>query len=289
MSIQKKSEKVTDKPEGKKNIKKSGEEKKGKEITAKKNSEKKEMENGTAVTSKKETVTKDSVKIKKEKKTTAEKITKNDTAENEKKDDEEFEPWILIRNAKLTLFRSLNCIKEMYIQMLPILKKEDEERLNKLQQLSKDKEPLSYEKLNELLTIMDRLSLGEEIYRQSIIISLITKFDEFYSTILYVCLKENPKWINTAQKTLTYNDVLNIKSIEDFKKQIIDEEVESLMRDSHWKQIKYLDEKLKLGIFDDYNDIDKFLELTERRNLYVHTSGIVSNIYLSNLKNGIFQ
>ncbi len=204
---------------------------------------------------------------------------KNELKENEIK------PWEEILQAQRELFTSLDCIKEMISLVLPLLRKKDIERQKKLKELSKKVEKkISYEQLDELKDVSQRFLIGEEIYRQSIITSIITKFDEFYTKVLSVCIKLNPEWINTTEKKLTYNEILKIKDINNFKSTIINEEIESLMRDSHYNQIDYLDKKLKLGIFNEFTDINKFLELTERRNLYVHTSGIVSNIYIANCK-----
>lgn len=194
-------------------------------------------------------------------------------------------PWKKILTAQRELFTSLDCIKEMISLILPILKDKDKERHEKIKEItSKDSKKISYEQLDELNEIVERFSLGSEIYRQSVITSMVTKFDEFFSKVLIVCIENNPDWINTNEKKLTYKEILKLKDINSFKSNIINEEVESIMRDSHYNQIEYLDKKLKLGIFKEFSDINNFIELTERRNLYVHTSGIVSNIYISNCK-----
>lgn len=199
--------------------------------------------------------------------------------------DKEITPWKEILTAQRDLFTSLDCIKEMISLILPILKDKDKERQKKLKEItSKDPKKISYEQLDELKEIIERFFIGSEIYRQSVITSIVTKFDEFFTKLLFVCLENNPEWINTNEKKLTYNEILKIKDINNFKSTIINEEVESLMRDSHYNQIDYLDKKLKLGIFKEFSDINIFIELTERRNLYVHTSGIVSNIYINNCK-----
>jgi hypothetical protein len=54
------------------------------------------------------------------------------------------------------------------------------------------------------------------------------------------------------------------------------------MRDSHFQQLTFLDSKLKLGIEKEFPGWIDFLEITERRNLFVHTGGTVSPQYLEN-------
>ena len=56
------------------------------------------------------------------------------------------------------------------------------------------------------------------------------------------------------------------------------------MHDSHYSQICFLDSKLKLGIQEQFDRWHQFLEITERRNLFVHTGGLVSPAYMENCK-----
>jgi hypothetical protein len=68
------------------------------------------------------------------------------------------------------------------------------------------------------------------------------------------------------------------------KGEIISKEIDSLMRDSHYEQVLFLDGKLKLGIEATFDRWKEFLEITERRNLFVHTGGWVSATYLDNCR-----
>ena len=56
------------------------------------------------------------------------------------------------------------------------------------------------------------------------------------------------------------------------------------MRDSHFVQITFLDGRLKLGIESGFDKWKEFLEISERRNLFVHTGGVVSPVYLDNCR-----
>ena len=56
------------------------------------------------------------------------------------------------------------------------------------------------------------------------------------------------------------------------------------MRNSHHAQLEFLDSRLKLGVEDGFSGWQTFLELTERRNLFVHNGGCVNNTYINNSK-----
>ncbi|WP_447984677.1 hypothetical protein [Nitrospira sp. Nam74] len=62
---------------------------------------------------------------------------------------------------------------------------------------------------------------------------------------------------------------------------IVETEVESVLRTSHADQIEWLQAKFKIPLTKDLSVWPVFIELTERRNLFVHCDGIVSNQYLS--------
>ena len=51
------------------------------------------------------------------------------------------------------------------------------------------------------------------------------------------------------------------------------------------EQLKYIDREFKLGLFEGFSDISACIEACERRNLYAHTGGIVSKLYLEKCNN----
>lgn len=61
----------------------------------------------------------------------------------------------------------------------------------------------------------------------------------------------------------------------------MEKEVESILRSSHSDQFKWMENAFGLTLTKDLKIWPVFIELTERRNLFVHTDGVVSTQYLS--------
>ncbi|MEP6891651.1 MAG: hypothetical protein ABI955_13235, partial [Nitrospirota bacterium] len=123
---------------------------------------------------------------------------------------------------------------------------------------------------------------ADRMFRQGIVTSIVSKFDEYLVMNLKVSCQINPGWLKNPDKKITYKELLEIQSLEDLKGEIVQKEIDSLMRDSHQAQIIFLDSRIKLGIEQGFPQWLDFLEVTERRNLFVHTGGSVSSQYIEN-------
>jgi hypothetical protein len=89
-----------------------------------------------------------------------------------------------------------------------------------------------------------------------------------------------PETLNGSAYTLTYSQLLQFGSVENAREYIIDKEVESVLRESHSKQFEWLEAKFGLPLRKDLAVWPVFIELTERRNLFVHTNGVISHQYM---------
>jgi hypothetical protein len=73
---------------------------------------------------------------------------------------------------------------------------------------------------------------------------------------------------------------LKFGDVETVKESIIEKEIESVLRESHTEQFKWFEKKLALPLRKDLSIWATFIELTQRRNIFVHNDGKVSNQYL---------
>ena len=79
---------------------------------------------------------------------------------------------------------------------------------------------------------------------------------------------------------MTFADLNTFKSIEEAREFIIEKEVESVLRKSHSEHFTYLENKIGMPLKKDLPIWKTFIEITERRNLFVHCDGIVSSQYI---------
>lgn len=92
--------------------------------------------------------------------------------------------------------------------------------------------------------------------------------------------KTCPELLNDSNKNFSLSEILQFESIEEAKDRVIEKEVETVLRDNHLAQFQWIEAKLKMPLRKDLPVFSDFIEITERRNLFVHTNGEVSRQYI---------
>lgn len=118
------------------------------------------------------------------------------------------------------------------------------------------------------------------IIPRSTIITLISYFDHLMGRIVQCLYKSKPEIINLSDKQITLAQLNDFGSLSAAQDYFLEKEIELLLRRSHTEQFEWLESKFNINLRTNQEDWANFIELTERRNLYVHTNGRVSNQYL---------
>lgn len=210
--------------------------------------------------------------------------------------------FLTLSDAYLT---DLECLREMFTLVLPVLNSQDEDRQTRVNDILKsaDKEDklahivsqkesaresitfeFSVSQFTELTANLKKLRRADTLFRHHAIVGIVSRYDEFLAGILFLVLEAHPEWLRSSEKTITYKELIELKSVALAMTGVIRKEIDTLMRGSHAEQIEFLDEKLKLGINEHFKRLPEFLELAERRNLFVHTGGQISQQYLENCR-----
>ena len=116
--------------------------------------------------------------------------------------------------------------------------------------------------------------------RRSFIVALVSEFDSFMSATLKAFYRLRPEALNASERTMTYSELVAFDSIEGAREHIVEKDVESFLRSSHSEQFRALESKLDIRLRKDVAIWKDFIELTERRNLFVHNDGIVNERYM---------
>lgn len=134
-------------------------------------------------------------------------------------------------------------------------------------------------------------NVTREVLSQSLVTTLITQFDVFLGNLLRAMFAVKLELLNSSDRQVTYSMLAGFGTIERATEYFVEKEVESVLRCSHTDQIVHLEKKLNMPLRKDLEAWPAFVELTERRNLFTHTDGIVSSQYLDvcklNSVNGI--
>lgn len=117
-----------------------------------------------------------------------------------------------------------------------------------------------------------------EVIETSLFLSLFSAFDIFTGELLSAIYERKPQLFDKLNRKVELVDVLTAHSIEELKRSVLEDEIETFRRKSYVEQFKELESTfgLPLKAFDRWAD---FVECTQRRNLLTHCGGIVSEQY----------
>jgi hypothetical protein len=122
--------------------------------------------------------------------------------------------------------------------------------------------------------------LALDLLPVNFIVSFVSQYDAFLGRLIKTIFHHKPELLNNSEKNLLFSELLKFKSIDEAREFVVEKEVESVLRDSHLKQFKWLENKLNIPLRKDLPSFSSFIEITERRNLFVHCNGFVSRQYI---------
>lgn len=191
----------------------------------------------------------------------------------------------LIDSRMRSFITDLNCIEEMFNVVLPELEKKDNERKKIINNFFKKKKKIIKERaINEIIELMDnfkKLFRAKKMFKQNSIVMMVSRYDDFFAEVIRLIYKKNPDRLRSTDKSLSYEEILSLGSVGKTLDRIINKEIDCLLYKNHYDQLKYLEKEFKINIVSNTNCVKKFIEITERRNLFVHSGGKVSDHYLS--------
>lgn len=141
--------------------------------------------------------------------------------------------------------------------------------------------PKDTAKAKNLHQTRTKLAIGANLLPRHFLVSSVSAYDSFLGDMIKTIYTHKPELLNCSERNLTLNEIIKFDSIEAVKEKILDNEIDSLLRKSHSEQIQALSNKFNVPLEPDPQLAKDFVELTERRNIFVHTDGIISRQYLS--------
>ncbi len=115
---------------------------------------------------------------------------------------------------------------------------------------------------------------------RALMVALISEFDAFAGATLKTFYRLRPDALASSERKMTYSELVTFDSLEAAREHVVEKEVETFLRSSHSAQFDALETKLGITLRKDLPIWKDFIELTERRNLFVHSDGVVNNQYL---------
>ena len=142
--------------------------------------------------------------------------------------------------------------------------------------------PIKYMTLANHLERRTRASRNSyRIFPRSFVVSLISTFDGYIGKLLSKFLISKPELLNALDKSISLSQLQQFSCVEQAKIYFAEKEIEDLLRESHLKHFNWMENKFNIVLRKDLTVWPAFIELTERRNLFVHCNGIISRQYLT--------
>jgi hypothetical protein len=127
---------------------------------------------------------------------------------------------------------------------------------------------------------VERASAASSLVPRSFLVALVSHYDSFLGLLIETLFLSKPEILNQSDKIISFSELIGFGSVEAARDHVIEKEIESVLRKSHAEQFDWLESSFKIKLREDLTVWPEFIEITERRNLFVHTGGQVSAQYL---------
>jgi len=107
---------------------------------------------------------------------------------------------------------------------------------------------------------------------------LVTELESYLKGVLKTSFEKKPMLLATCKKSINYEELTKYSSIEDVREDIIEKEIYAILYRDIEEISRYFEQKFNIKL-SELTDWETFKEVFYRRNIIVHNSGIVNNIY----------
>lgn len=114
---------------------------------------------------------------------------------------------------------------------------------------------------------------------------MVGTYDAFLGNLLRLMFRAKPETLKATNMSMDVSEIFSYSDIKDIEMCVIEKQVENVMRDSHADQLSWMEKILGIKTLKEYEHYKDFIEITERRNLFVHTAGVISRTYIRKCKN----
>jgi len=119
-----------------------------------------------------------------------------------------------------------------------------------------------------------------EFIRNMSLIYLATELESFLRSVLSLSFEYKPEILATCQKSISYEELAKYSTIEEARQDIMEKEISTLLYRDIEEVSRYFEQKFNIKL-SELTEWKKFKEIFYRRNILVHNSAIVNEIYRS--------
>lgn len=140
-----------------------------------------------------------------------------------------------------------------------------------------------FESSREFRKLQRRLQrVNSAIYQtpRALLVAMVSTFDAYLGRLLRCMYLLRPEMIDASERAITFSELVKIKSVDAAREHIIESEIETFLRKSHIEHFEQLEKRLGMELRKGLVSWPVFVELTQRRNLFVHCDGVMSKQYM---------
>jgi hypothetical protein len=138
----------------------------------------------------------------------------------------------------------------------------------------------NYWKFQRLQRRLKKGQLAQELVPRGLLVAMVSQFDAYVGGLLRQLFMLKPEIIEASENTLTISQLMECGSIDSARAYVMDKQIDAVLRKSHSEQFDWLEGKFGLTLRENLQVWPVFIEVTERRNLFVHANGVISHQYL---------
>lgn len=136
------------------------------------------------------------------------------------------------------------------------------------------------ELLSEMLKTAELSYSSTALIRDMSLVYLVAAFENFLRDVLKITFGRKPEILSTSQKSITYEELVRFKQIDDALHHIIEKEASSVVNQDIEGINKYFTDKFKVKM-SVYTNWKEFKERFYRRNIIIHNGGVTNRVYRS--------
>ncbi|SEO35871.1 hypothetical protein SAMN04488103_1286 [Gemmobacter aquatilis] len=137
--------------------------------------------------------------------------------------------------------------------------------------------------LNRRISQLNQYKRAEKSFARGQLLAILAEYEAFIADLLRLAIAKRPEAFISADSKISVYEVIRGTDLNQLREVVIEDRIESLQRDSHIEQVKFIFGRLKLNL-PDPKSLREFGEICERRNVITHGNGRVNRSYTSKLK-----
>jgi len=120
------------------------------------------------------------------------------------------------------------------------------------------------------------------------LLTIFSSFDAYIGDLLESIYRKKPELFMQLNRSMTISEMLQYKAVEDIKDIVLKSEIESFRRKSYIEQFDLLENRFGIQL-KKFKNWPYFVECSQRRNLFTHCDGIISEQYIAICENENYE